>query len=139
MTPGLHHLSLGVADLERSARFYDAALELLGLVRVWSDLRPGEPDQAIGYGRPGQGDLLALKYRPGATVATGAGFHLALAAASRAAVDAFHAAALEHGGTCNGPPGLRPAYGPHYYAAFVRDPDGHRLEAVFGAVAPDAP
>lgn len=137
--PGLHHLSLGVADLERSARFYDAALDALGLVRVWSDLRPGEPGQAIGYGRPGQDDLLALKHRPDATVATGAGFHLALAAPSRAAVDAFHAAALAHGGACNGPPGLRPAYGPHYYAAFVRDPDGHRLEAVSDAVAPDVP
>jgi catechol 2,3-dioxygenase-like lactoylglutathione lyase family enzyme len=137
--PGLHHLSLGVTDLEGSARFYDATLEALGLVRVWSDVRPGEPGQAIGYGRPGQGDLLALKHRPGATVATGAGFHLALAASSHEAVDAFHAAALAHGGTCNGPPGLRPAYGPHYYAAFVRDPDGHRLEAVFDAPAPNVP
>jgi catechol 2,3-dioxygenase-like lactoylglutathione lyase family enzyme len=137
MPSGLHHLSLGVADLERSARFYDAALDALGLVRVWSDVRPGEPDQAIGYGRPGQGDVLALKHRPGTTVATGAGFHLALAAPSHEAVDAFHAAALAHGGTCNGPPGLRPAYGPHYYAAFVRDPDGHRLEAVCDAPPPN--
>jgi catechol 2,3-dioxygenase-like lactoylglutathione lyase family enzyme len=136
MRPALHHLSLGVADLERSARFYDAALAELGLVRVWSDVRPGEPRQAIGYGHPGQGDVLALKHRTGAEVTTGAGFHVAFAALSRAGVDRFHAAALAHGGSCNGPPGLRPAYGEHYYAAFVRDPDGHLLEAVHDTVAP---
>ena len=139
MRPALHHLSLGVRDLERSARFYDAALAALGFVRVWSDVRPGQPGQAIGYGHAGQGDVLALKHRPGADVTTGAGFHVALAAASRVAVDAFHAAALAHGGACDGAPGLRPAYGAHYYAAFVRDPDGHRLEAVVDGAAPGQP
>jgi catechol 2,3-dioxygenase-like lactoylglutathione lyase family enzyme len=139
LQPALHHLSLGVRDLERSARFYDAALAALGFVRVWSDIRPGQPGQAIGYGRPGQGDVLALKHRPGADVTTGAGFHVALAAASRAAVDAFHAAALTYGGANDGAPGLRPAYGEHYYAAFVRDPDGHRLEAVFDEGVPGQP
>ncbi len=59
-----------------------------------------------------------------------AGFHLAFIAASREAVDAFHAAALRHGGLDEGPPGIREHYDPGYYAAFVRDPDGHRLEAV---------
>ena len=58
------------------------------------------------------------------------GFHLAFAAESRSAVQAFHAAALAAGGRDNGPPGLRPDYGEHYYAAFVVDPEGHRLEAV---------
>ena len=58
------------------------------------------------------------------------GTHLCFRAASRAAVDAFHRAALDHGGTCDGPPGLRPHYAEDYYAAFVRDPDGHKLEAV---------
>ncbi len=131
MTAGLHHLSLGVTDLPRSVRFYDAALAPLGLVRVWSDLRPGEPGQAVGYGIAGGGDLLALKeHADGNPVATGAGFHLALAAPSREAVHRFHAAALAHGGRDMGAAGRRPAYGPHYYAAFVLDPDGHRLEAV---------
>jgi catechol 2,3-dioxygenase-like lactoylglutathione lyase family enzyme len=131
MTPGLHHLSLGVTDLQRSVRFYDAALAPLGLVRVWSDLRPGEAGQAVGYGVTGGGDLLALKERSrGDTVTSGAGFHLAFAASSREAVHRFHEAALAHGGHDAGAPGPRPAYGPHYYAAFVLDPDGHRLEAV---------
>lgn len=130
MTPGLHHLSLGVTDLQRSVRFYDAALAPLGLVRVWSDLRPGEAGQAVGYGAAGGGDLLALKERSGDSVTSGAGFHLALAAPSREAVHRFHEAALAYGGRDAGAPGPRPAYGPHYYAAFVLDPDGHRLEAV---------
>ncbi|MBY0335122.1 MAG: VOC family protein [Acetobacteraceae bacterium] len=120
----LAHLSFGVADLDRAMAFYDAALAPLGAVRVWQ-----VPDQA-GYGAPGGPDRLALKRRDGAAP-PGPGFHLAFAAPDRAAVDAFHAAALAAGGTDNGAPGLRPHYGPHYYAAFVVDPDGHRLEAVF--------
>lgn len=119
----LHHISLGVTDLNRSAAFYDAALAALGYVRVWSD------DTAIGYGPPGGGDKLAIKLREGAA-APGPGFHLALAAPDRAAVDRFHEAALRHGGHDNGTPGLRPHYGPDYYAAFVIDPDGHHIEAV---------
>lgn len=134
--PPLHHLSLGVTDLARSARFYDAALAPLGLVRVWSDLERGR--QAVGYGRPGNDDVLALKHRPRTDVTVGEGFHVAFAAPSREAVDAFHAAALAHGGTCDGPPGLRPSCGEHYYAAFVRDPDGHRLEAVIDTDRPSA-
>jgi catechol 2,3-dioxygenase-like lactoylglutathione lyase family enzyme len=125
----LHHVSLGTTDLDRAAIFYDAALAPLGLVRVWSDLRPGEEGQAIGYGTEGSGDRLALK-QVAATIPEAPGFHLAFCAPSRAAVDAFHAAALAHGGTDHGAPGLRLHYGPHYYAAFVIDPDGHRLEAV---------
>lgn len=131
MASGLHHLSLGVTDLSQSVRFYDATLAPLGLVRVWSDLRPGAAGQAVGYGIAGGGDLLALKeHASGDPVATGVGFHLALAAPSREAVHRFHALALAHGGHDAGAPGPRPAYGPHYYAAFVLDPDGHRLEAV---------
>ncbi len=123
----LHHVSLGVTDIERAVAFYDAALAPLGYVRVWSDL-DGDV-AAVGYGAPGAGDKLALKRRAGAQP-PGPGFHLALAAPNRAAVDAFHAAALRHGGRDDGAPGLRPHYGPHYYAAFVVDPDGHRIEAV---------
>lgn len=127
----LHHISLGVSDIERAAAFYDAALAPLGYVRVWDDLRPGEPDQAVGYGRPGGGDKLALKFPPKGRRPPGPGFHLAFAAPDRQSIARFHAAALAHGGRDNGGPGPRADYGPHYYAAFVIDPDGHHLEAVF--------
>jgi catechol 2,3-dioxygenase-like lactoylglutathione lyase family enzyme len=126
----LHHLSFGVADLQRAARFYDAVLQPLGGVRVWEDLRPGEPGQAVGYGLPGSGDCLALKEVGSSALPPGPGFHIAFAAPSRAAVDRFHARALAAGGRCNGPPGPRPQYGADDYAAFVIDPDGHRIEAV---------
>jgi catechol 2,3-dioxygenase-like lactoylglutathione lyase family enzyme len=119
----LGHLSFGVADLERAIAFYDAALTPLGLTRVWTN------PSAAGYGYPGGGDLLALKQRA-STGPPGPGFHLAFNAASRDAVDAFHAAALRAGGSDNGRPGLRPHYGPTYYAAFVVDPGGYPLEAV---------
>ena len=129
----LHHLSLGVSDIARAATFYDAVLAPLGYARVWSDLRPGESNQAVGYGVPGGGDALALKHRPDGQRPPGPGFHAAFAAPDRQAVDAFHRAALQHGGRDNGRPGLRAHYGPHYYAAFVVDPDGHNIEAVFNA------
>lgn len=122
----LHHISIGVADLRRSATFYDAALAALGYVRVWAD------DVAIGYGLPNGGDKLAIKLRDLAHP-PGLGFHLAFAAPSREAVAAFHAAAIEHGGQDNGVPGVRAHYGPNYYAAFAVDPDGHHVEAVNAA------
>lgn len=119
----LGHVSFGVKDLARAGVFYDAVLRPFGWVRIWDD------PQGLGYGRPGEGEKLNLfphvEARP-----PGPGFHLAFDAPGRAAVDAFHAAALGSGGTDRGAPGLRPAYGPAYYAAFVTDPDGHRLEAV---------
>lgn len=59
----LHHISFGVCDIERSMAFYDAVLEPLSYQRVWEDLRPGEPDQAVGYGRRGEGDKFAIKLR----------------------------------------------------------------------------
>ncbi len=74
---------------------------------------------------------LALKLQSHPVVPPGPGFHLAFVAESPTAVDCFHAAALASGGTDEGAPGPRPHYGPSYYAAFVRDPDGHKLEAVF--------
>ena len=122
-TPMLHHLSFAVSDLERAAAFYDATLAALGYVRVWTDTT------AVGYGEPGGDDKLALKLQ-GNAVAPGPGFHVAFAAPSRAAVNEFHSAALRHGGRDNGAPALRPQYGPNYYAAFVIDPDGHRIEAL---------
>jgi catechol 2,3-dioxygenase-like lactoylglutathione lyase family enzyme len=120
----LGHLSFGVSDLQRAIAFYDAVLAPIGFVRVWTS------EKQAGYGPPGGGDKLALKLQSGPVVPPGPGFHLAFDAKSHEVVDAFHAAALATGGTDEGAPGLRPHYGPTYYAAFVRDPDGHKLEAV---------
>ncbi len=128
----IDHLSLPVADIDRSRRFYDAALEPLGARRAMDMEEPdylasgwgqgsGEPAFWVGSAKPGQ---------PAAAPVPPDGFHIAFHAASRGAVDAFHCAALAAGGTDNGPPGLRPHYHEHYYAAFVIDPDGYRLEAV---------
>lgn len=131
----LHHISLGVERIEQAAAFYDAALQPLGYARVWSDLRPGEEGQAVGYGVPGGGDALALKRVTANSQVRMPGFHLAFAAHSRQAVVDFHAAALRAGGTDNGAPGLREHYGPDYFAAFVVDPEGYRLEAVYKGAA----
>jgi len=120
----LHHVSFAVADLVRSAAFYDATLATLGYVRVWAD------STAVGYGFPGGDDKFAIKLSPGPMAVPGPKFHLAFAAPSREAVARFHAAALHHGGQGNGVPELCPEYGEHYYAAFVIDPDGYRIEAV---------
>jgi catechol 2,3-dioxygenase-like lactoylglutathione lyase family enzyme len=116
------HLSFGVADLERARRFYDAALGALGYARMWTS------DHGVGYG-VSAGEGLALLPRAEAAAPV-VGFHLAFVAADREAVDRFHAAAVAAGGTSDGAPGPRPQYSPSYYAAFVIDPDGYRLEAV---------
>ena len=120
----LHHLSIPVISLERSGAFYDAVLATMRYVRVWSD------SDAIGYGYAGGGDKFAIKQVSDTLSVPGPGFHIAFAALSNDSVNAFHAAALLHGGTDYGKPGLRPDYGAGYYAAFVLDPDGYRLEAV---------
>jgi catechol 2,3-dioxygenase-like lactoylglutathione lyase family enzyme len=119
----LHHLSIAVANLPRAMAFYDAVLVPLGYARVFTG------EQAAGYGYPNQDDLLLLNLQDRVNV-PGDGFHLAFAASQPSDVACFHAAALRYGGRCNGPPGLRPHYGDHYYAAFVIDPDGYRIEAV---------
>jgi catechol 2,3-dioxygenase-like lactoylglutathione lyase family enzyme len=120
----LGHLSFGVHSLARAAAFYDAVLAPLGYVRAWTS------PHAVGFGPPGGGDKLALFAKPGEVIAPGPGFHLALTAPDRAAVDAFHAAAMAAGAADHGPPGLRAHYGPTYYAAFISDLDGYKLEAV---------
>ncbi len=120
----LGHISFGVADLAKAAAFYDGVLAALGYVRLWSN-----PD-GVGYGEAGGNDKLALFARLGAASPPGAGFHLAFDAPSRDAVDAFHAEALRLGGGDQGVPGPRLEYSTTYYAAFVTDPDGYKLEAV---------
>ena len=120
----ISHLSFGVGDLARAAAFYERVLAPLGYVRLWGD------DKGVGFGPPGGNDKLALFARPGTAQPPGPGFHLALAAPSRQAVDRFHALALAAGAADAGAPGLRAHYGPSYYAAFIVDPDGHKIEAV---------
>lgn len=121
------HLSLGVSDIPRSTRFYDATMGALGFARVWT-----HPEgRGIGYGLPGGNDKLALFLQStDARLAAGPGTHIAFDAPSAEAVYAFHAAAVANGGIDVGPPGPRPQYSPTYVAAFVLDPDGHKLEAV---------
>lgn len=120
----LHHLSFAVRNLEKAATFYDAVLSPLGYVRVWTDTT------AVGYGIPGGGDKFAIKLSTNPVADTGPGFHLAFSAPTREAVVRFHEAALRHGGQDNGVPELCLEYGDHYFAAFVIDPDGYRIEAV---------
>lgn len=129
----IDHISLPVADYARSRAFYDRCLGALGY-KVVQKRDAGPDDIWCGYGAT-EGDEPAFcidgSARPGAApTATPEGQHLAFAAPDRAAVDAFHKEALLAGGRDNGAPGLRPKYHATYYAAFVLDPDGHRLEAV---------
>jgi catechol 2,3-dioxygenase-like lactoylglutathione lyase family enzyme len=121
----IDHISLGVSDLARSGTFYDAVLVPLGYVRLFSN------ERGVGYGPPGARDeAFAILAAGEHAKPPGRGCHLAFSAPKREAVDSFHSIALENGAVDEGRPGLRPSYGPGYYAAFVRDPDGHRLEAV---------
>lgn len=119
----LHHISLPVSDLAAAKALYGAALAALGYRLV------AESARFVGFGVEDGEDAFAL-IRVEKPQAAGPGFHLAFAAPSQAAVDGFHVAALAHGARDNGPPGLRLNYGANYYAAFVIDRDGHRIEAV---------
>ena len=119
----IDHVSVAVRDLAASARFYRAVLATLGHAELV--VRPA----TVGFGKTYPEYWINL--RPtGAPAAADSGAHVCLRAPSRAAVEAFHAAALAQGGTCDGPPGERAASTPGYYAAFVRDLDGNRIEAV---------
>ena len=127
----LHHLSFAVADLTRSAAFYDAALAPLGYFRVFTqESGAGRKESAIGYGRSGGEDEFAIRLRQQGVVAPSDGFHVAFRAPSQEAAAAFHQAALAHGGRDNGGVGFHPEHGPNYFAAFAFDPDGYRIEAV---------
>ncbi len=120
----LHHISFSVADLKRCSQFYDALLTPLGYRRVF------ESKVFIGYGVEDNKDKFALRLHEEGVSPPSPGFHLAFAAPTRAAVEASYHAALKCGGRDNGAPGLRPHYGPNYFAAFLTDPDGYEVEAV---------
>lgn len=131
----LHHISFAVVNIERAAKFYDHVLGSLGYQRVFEDLQPGASDQAVGYGLAGADDKFCIKQAQQSSAAEGYGFHLAFSAPNRRSVDEFYQQALLHGGKDNGGPGLRPDYGDNYYACFVVDPEGHRIEAVINSAA----
>ena len=120
----IDHISIAVSDLTKADAFYSAVLAALGFakMREW-------PGAAIGFGKK-HPEFWINQRETMARVAADSGVHICLRAPAAAAVDAFHAAALKAGGTSDGPPGLRPHYNEGYYAAFIRDPDGNRIEAV---------
>lgn len=119
----IDHITFRVSDFDRSVRFYDRAFAPLGLKRLFDD--PHGPGRATGYGDDRPWFWIAEAAPPST------GIHIALEAPGRAEVEAFHREGLAAGGADNGPPGLRPQYSPGYYGAFVLDPDGHNIEAVF--------
>lgn len=124
----LDHISFGVADVARTRKFYDAALEPLGYNRLSNSA------DSLGYGAESVSLWINKAARP-VPADKESGLHFCFAAPSRDAVDKFHAAALAKGGSDNGAPGLRADYGDNYYAAFVVDPDGYRIEAYCGKPA----
>jgi catechol 2,3-dioxygenase-like lactoylglutathione lyase family enzyme len=126
----LHHISLGVSDIEKSGAFYDAIMATLGYKRVFTDYRPGEPKQAIGYGLVEGKDIFTIKERAMSRLSAGRGFHLAFQANSQDAVAEFHRVALSLGAVDRGGPRIFTEFGDDYFAAFVIDPDGWQLAAV---------
>ncbi|MGH6927108.1 MAG: VOC family protein [Dongiaceae bacterium] len=122
----INHVSIGVRDVARAKRFYDAALGALGYKCLSADAG------SLGYGRDAVALWVGAAERP-VPADDKSYLHFCFDAPTRKAVDAFHAAAVKGGGRDNGKPGLRTDYGPAYYAAFVVDPDGYRIEAYCGS------
>jgi catechol 2,3-dioxygenase-like lactoylglutathione lyase family enzyme len=120
----IDHVSVAVRDLGVAEPFYTALLATLGMAKLrdW-------PNAAVGFGKK-HPEFWINRRSEMNRVADDSGVHICLRAPDTEAVDAFHAAALKAGGTSDGAPGLRPEYYAHYYAAFIRDPDGNRIEAV---------
>lgn len=124
-TPSIiSHVSIGTNDFDRAVAFYDAVMPTVGAGRVME--HPG----AIAYGKAFPEFWVQRPY-DGKAAAVGNGTHFGFIASSREQVNAFYAAAIAAGATCDGPPGPRPLYGEPYYGCFVRDLDGHKIEAAF--------
>jgi catechol 2,3-dioxygenase-like lactoylglutathione lyase family enzyme len=117
----LDHMGFGVSDYDRSKAFYELALAPLGISLLMEPVV-----EAAGFGAAGKPFFWIEKRRP----ASPGAIHAAFQVERRETVDAFHAAALEAGGTDNGAPGVRAIYHPHYYGGYVLDPDGNNIEAV---------
>ena len=124
----LDHVSIGVRDIAAARRFYDAALAPLGYACLSHD------ETSLGYGRDAAAFWVLASPHP-VPANPQSGLHVCFAAPTRQSVEAFHAGALGAGGRDNGKPSLRPEYDPAYYAAFVIDPDGYRVEAHCGQPA----
>ncbi|RRS04739.1 VOC family protein [Aquabacterium soli] len=122
----IDHTGVAVSDFEKSKAFYNTALAAIGyaLIMELPASVTGHADVA-GFGEPPKPDFWINSGSPNVPP-----IHIAFRVQSRAIVDAFYKAAIAAGGTDNGAPGLRPHYHPNYYGAFVRDPDGHNIEAV---------
>lgn len=120
----ISHISIGTNDLDRALLFYDKVLATLGCRRIME--HPG----AVAYGKV-YPEFWVQTPIDGYPASVGNGTHVGFVAATIEAVQAFHEAALAAGGADNGPPGKRPHYGDSYYGCFVRDPDGHKIEATF--------
>ncbi len=119
------HASIGVSDIKRAGKFYDAALGPLGYTRL------SDGEESLGYGDKEVALWVLAVARP-VKPDMESGLHFCFVAPDRKAVDAFHAAALKTGGKDTGKPGVRADYSPNYYAAFAIDPDGYRIEAYCG-------
>ena len=117
----IDHVTVAVSDIDTATHFYEALLTTIGVVKL--ETRP----TTVGFGK--QYPELWINLRPG-TIPTSSGAHVCFRARTADMVDAFHEAALVAGGSSDGTPGLRPQHGEGYYAAFIRDPDGNRIEAV---------
>jgi catechol 2,3-dioxygenase-like lactoylglutathione lyase family enzyme len=121
----ISHVSIGVRDLAKAGRFYDGVLAALEYKRLY------DSPEALGYGAESP-QLWVMKVERPVKADEASGLHLCFDAADRAGVDAFYKAAITAGGRDNGKPGVRKDYGDNYYAAFVIDPEGYRLEAHCG-------
>ena len=122
----ISHITLGTNDKARAAKFYDAVLGAIGFTRL-----PKPPEKPLAYERDGKMPTIYI-YTPedGRPATWGNGTHIAFIADTTDQVHAFYDRALELGGMSEGEPGPRSQYGPNYYAAYVRDPDGNKLQAV---------
>ena len=126
----IHHVSLGTNDVKRARSFYDRVLGVLGLRLLKED------EKSLDYG---VGAIMFSLETPvdGKTASSGNGVHVAFVAQGPEMVEEFYRVALENGGSDDGAPGLRPEYNAHYYGAFVRDPDGNKIEAVTHSARPN--
>ena len=124
----ISHITFGTNDAERARRFYDEVLGVLGFEGL-----PKAPGKPPAYEKGGMPTIYLYPPEDGRPATWGNGTHVAFVAETKEAVHVFHESALRLGGSCAGKPGLRPHYGDTYYAAYVRDPDGNKLQAVYYA------